>query len=161
MNQKRSKEEYIAITVAFVVAIGFFVLPQVIGFFQAEQNKIINQKELENKNMNPVEKSISVQGSGVASKKGDIVIVHYVGKLTDGTVFDSSRKRNQPFPVTLGANQVIAGWEEGLVGVSKGEKLLLTIPSEKAYGEAGYPGVIPPNATLVFEIEVIDVLVSE
>jgi FKBP-type peptidyl-prolyl cis-trans isomerase len=108
--------------------------------------------------MNPVEKNIQMKGSGVEAKKGDIVIVHYTGRLQNGAIFDSSLKRNQPFPVKLGANEVIPGWEEGLIGVSKGEKLLLTIPPEKAYGEAGYPGVIPPHSTLIFEIEVIDIL---
>ncbi len=158
MQAKQSNHEYIGIAVALIVAVGFFVFPQVISFFQTEQNKIINKKELENTNMNPVEKSTQVKGSGLEAKKGDTVVVHYTGRLQNGTIFDSSLKRKQPFPVKLGAHQVIAGWEEGLVGVLKGEKLTLTIPPEKAYGEAGYPGVIPPNSTLIFDIEIIEVI---
>ena len=96
-------------------------------------------------------------GKGPAAKKGDTLVVHYTGKLEDGTKFDSSRDRDKPFDVKLGAGQVIKGWEEGLVGMKKGGKRKLTIPSEKGYGKRGSPPKIPPDATLVFDVELIDI----
>jgi peptidylprolyl isomerase/FKBP-type peptidyl-prolyl cis-trans isomerase FkpA len=82
--------------------------------------------------------------------------VHYVGTLTDGREFDSSRKRGQPIDFKLGANQVILGWDEGITGMRVGQMRRLRIPPELAYGPRGRPG-IPPNATLVFEVELMDV----
>ena len=97
------------------------------------------------------------EGSGEGAANGNHVSVHYTGTLLDGTKFDSSHDRGQPFGVTLGAGSVIPGWEQGLLGMCKGGKRKLTIPSHLAYGERGIGGVIPPNATLVFEIEMIDI----
>ena len=87
-----------------------------------------------------------------AAKAGDNIVVNYVGTLTDGTKFDSSIDRNQPFPYTLGQNQVIQGWELELLGMKTGEERKLTIPPELAYGADGRPPTIPPNATLIFDI---------
>lgn len=96
------------------------------------------------------------EGSGPETAPGSQVTVHYTGTLTDGKVFDSSHKRGEPFgPITLGAGQVIPGWDQGLVGMRKGEKRRLTIPPSLGYGEQG-TGPIPPNATLVFEVDLID-----
>ena len=92
-------------------------------------------------------------GEGPAAKKGDRVMVHYTGWLTDGTKFDSSKDRNQLFGFNLGAGEVIAGWDQGVAGMMVGGKRKLTIPSELGYGARGAGGVIPPNATLVFEVE--------
>ncbi len=97
------------------------------------------------------------QGNGAAAKSGDTVSVHYVGTLTDGKKFDSSRDRGQPFTFTLGKGMVIKGWDQGVVGMKVGEKRKLTIPGPLAYGAAGHPPVIPPNATLVFEIEMMSI----
>ena len=97
------------------------------------------------------------QGTGEGAKAGDNIVVNYVGTLLDGTKFDSSIDRNQPFPYTLGQNQVIKGWELGLLGMKVGEKRKLTIPPELAYGEAGRPPVIPQNATLIFEIDMLGI----
>lgn len=88
---------------------------------------------------------------------GNKVQVHYSGYLTDGKMFDSSVKRNQPFEFTLGAGQVIKGWDEGIALMKVGEKCRFVIPYQLAYGEKGYPGAIPPKATLVFDVELIKV----
>lgn len=96
------------------------------------------------------------EGTGDAAKAGDKVSVHYVGSLTDGGVFDSSRARDVPFAFWVGEHQVIAGWDDGLLGMREGELRKLTIPAELAYGSEAKPG-IPPNSTLVFEVELLDV----
>jgi FK506-binding protein 1 len=104
-----------------------------------------------------VEVKILQQGNGVKPKVGDKVTVHYVGTLTDGKKFDSSRDRAQPFQFNLGKGQVIRGWDEGVAQMSIGEKSLLTCSPDYAYGAAGYPPVIPRNATLVFEVELLKI----
>lgn len=95
------------------------------------------------------------EGTGEVAKAGQTVGVHYVGTLTDGKKFDSSRDRGQPFRFRLGAGEVIQGWDLGVAGMKVGGLRKLTIPSDLGYGDAGYPGVIPPKATLVFEVELL------
>jgi len=97
-----------------------------------------------------------VVGTGREAKKGDVVEVHYTGWLTDGKKFDSSVGRG-PFSFDLGAGQVIAGWDRGVAGMKVGGKRKLTVPPELGYGSRGFPGVIPPQATLVFEVELLGV----
>ncbi len=94
-------------------------------------------------------------GTGDTCKAGDHVSMHYTGWLTNGKKFDSSIDRNDPFSFQLGVGQVIPGWDQGVEGMQVGGKRKLTIPSKLAYGEMGAGGIIPPNATLVFDVELL------
>ena len=96
-------------------------------------------------------------GPGAEATKGKRVTVHYVGTLTTGSKFDSSRDRNEGFKFTLGAGEVIKGWDEGVAGMKVGGVRKLTIPPELGYGARGFPPVIPANATLIFEVELLAV----
>lgn len=97
------------------------------------------------------------QGDGAVAQAGQTVVVHYIGWLTDGAKFDSSMDRFQPFPFPLGGGQVIRGWEEGVAGMQIGGRRQLRIPANLAYGDRGAGGVIPPGATLIFEVELLDI----
>ena len=96
-----------------------------------------------------------ITGDGDEAMPGQNVEVHYTGWLTDGTEFDSSHNRNETFKFKLGGGQVIAGWDQGVAGMKIGGSRKLTIPPEMGYGERGAGGVIPPNATLIFKVELI------
>ncbi len=105
-----------------------------------------------------LKKEIIAEGTGDRTvRNGDAVSVHYTGMFPDGAKFDSSVDRGVPFYFKVGSGMVIKGWEEGVVGMKLGEKIRLTLPPELAYGAQGAGGVIPPNATLVFEIELISI----
>ena len=118
------------------------------------ENQIINKPN--NKKME-LEITILKKGTGeIETKNGDVIAVHYTGTLEDGTKFDSSLDRGEPFSFTMGAGQVIKGWDQGTLEMKIGEKRKLVIPSELGYGEMGI-GVIPPNATLIFEIELVSI----
>ena len=109
------------------------------------------------KTVSKLEKKDQKPGTGLAAKAGDTVRVHYTGRLMNGTKFDSSLDRNEPFEFTLGQGQVIKGWDEGVVGMKKGGKRKLTIPSDMAYGKLGSPPKIPPDAPLEFDIELLEI----
>jgi FKBP-type peptidyl-prolyl cis-trans isomerase len=94
-------------------------------------------------------------GEGAAATAGQTVVVHYTGWLEDGTKFDSSKDRNRPFDFQLGAGRVIKGWDEGIAGMQIGGRRKLTIPPDLGYGEQGVGAVIPSNATLIFEVELL------
>lgn len=122
-----------------------------------QNNNSYNQKT-STENMKTLSIETIEEGSGQEAKSGDKVSVHYVGTLENGQKFDSSRDRGTPFSFTLGAGQVIRGWDLGVLGMKVGEKRKLTIPSDLAYGDAGTPGgPIPPKATLIFEVELLGI----
>lgn len=98
-----------------------------------------------------------VVGEGKAVKSGDKILIHYVGKLNDGTEFDNSYKRKEPFETTIGIGQVIKGWDQGVVGMKVKGKRKLTIPASLGYGTTGAPPKIPPNSTLIFDVELLEV----
>ena len=138
-----------------------------------ESIEVVVEEELEdveNVVINNIEESISMEeqieglvievikeGTGEAIENGKTAVMHYTGTLVDGTKFDSSLDRNEPFTFTLGAGQVIAGWDKGILGMKVGEKRKLTISPELGYGATGAGGVIPPNATLIFDVELLEI----
>ena len=135
-------------------------------FNKSKADRIKKEKENELKILKDLSKGFSKTSSGLLYKiekennshkpsNGNKVKVHYKGMLLDGTVFDSSFKRNQPIEFTLGVGQVIKGWDEGILLLGIGDKASFIIPSDLAYGASGAGGVIPPNATLIFEVELI------
>jgi FKBP-type peptidyl-prolyl cis-trans isomerase len=106
---------------------------------------------------NGVKVEVLKEGSGEEVRAGTIVLIHYTGWLTNGTKFDSSVDRNMPFETKIGVGHVIKGWDMGVIGMKPGEKRKLTIPSDFAYGPYGAGDIIPPNADLIFEVELIEV----
>lgn len=123
----------------------------------AEQKQSVNNSNNDKKSMG-LEIQTTQEGTGErVVKSGDNISVHYTGKLTDGTKFDSSVDRGTPFEFQIGQGMVIQGWEQGLLGMKVGEKRTLTIPSELGYGSRGAGNVIPPNATLIFDVELISI----
>lgn len=151
-----SKEQYIAIVVVLLVA-AFLLFGFNLGFV-GSSNVSVNQEI----KMDQLKKEVLVQGVDSPAVSGDIITVHYLGSFADGRKFDSSYDRGVPFSIPLGQGRVIQGWDQGLVGVKKGEKLKLTIPPSLGYGENGIPDgrggyIIPQNATLIFEIEVLKI----
>lgn len=108
--------------------------------------------------INGVGVEVLSDGIGEEVKAGDTVSIHYTGWLIDGTKFDSSVDRNMPFVTKIGVGQVIKGWDMGVIGMKKGEKRKLTIPSEFGYGAYGAGDVIPPDADLVFDVELLEIL---
>ena len=141
------------ITVLLLIAAGlvlFFV------FDQKQKSEPLPEETNQMADLLKIE--ILKEGTGVAAKNGDTIVVHYTGTLIDGTKFDSSLDKGEPFSFTLGAGQVIAGWDQGVLGMKVGEKRKLFIAPELAYGAQGAGGgIIPPNAPLIFEVELLEI----
>jgi FKBP-type peptidyl-prolyl cis-trans isomerase len=160
----------IAVALAVVVALGFlFFGPAVFAPFtppDAASTSTTTPLSMEDSSVPPVDQSQplpteltgmdAVVGTGDEAVAGKTVTVHYVGMLPDGTVFDASQSRG-PFTFTLGAGQVIRGWDEGVAGMKVGGKRRLIIPPAYGYGAGGVPGAIPGNATLIFDVELLEV----
>jgi FKBP-type peptidyl-prolyl cis-trans isomerase len=135
-----------------LVALGVFILA-VLAYFAFQS---FNKPEQNTTSSGLVIEDLEI-GTGAEAKAGDTVSVHYTGTLTTGEKFDSSLDRGTPFSFTLGSGGVIKGWDEGVAGMKVGGKRKLTIPPELGYGAGGNPPVIPGNATLIFEIELMEI----
>lgn len=163
--KKLSQKQLIAVLVSLVVITLFFAGSFVLQSMVYSQSEVSINKEISmDTNNTSFSSSVSgfevedlVVGTGVEATPGKVIVVNYRGALTDGQVFDSSYERGQPFSFTLGAGQVISGWDKGFAGMKVGGKRRLIIPSDMGYGPSGVPNVIPPNATLIFEVELLDV----
>ncbi len=144
-----------------IIIIVVLVLIVALGAFFAFQKSKTNPTAIGGGNMTTTQSGLQYQdlvvGTGAEAMAGKSVTVHYTGTLQDGTKFDSSVDRNQSFSFTLGAGQVIPGWDEGVAGMKVGGKRKLVVPPNLAYGAQGYPPVIPANATLTFDIELLEV----
>ena len=149
-TEKRNANIIIAAIVIMVIALTIIFWPRTKEYLYDEEEMYMKAST------GVMYKDIKI-GKGDEALLGSTVVVHYNGYLTDGTKFDSSRDKGEPFEFTLGQGEVIEGWDNGVFGMKVGGKRQLVIPPELGYGEAGAGGVIPPNATLVFVVELLDV----
>ncbi len=160
-----AKNVYIAVAVAIVVVVAFLVL----GLFgmsggtttppttTGNAQELLNQISASGK-VDSLQIITTAEGTGLGAKAGDTVTVNYTGVLPDGTVFDSSRAEGRsPISFALGTGYVIQGWDQGLLGMKVGERRILAIPGALAYGAAGRPPVIPPDSTLIFDVEMVSI----
>ena len=143
--------------VIIVIVLGSSILDKRTKPTNTQTVTVEEGKEVENSNMGDLKIEDIKVGEGSEVIEGNEVSVHYTGTLTDGKKFDSSLDLGQPFSFTVGERQVIEGWDKGLLGMKVGGKRKLTIPPEMGYGAQGAGGDIPPNSTLVFEIELLEI----
>jgi len=142
----------VIVAVLVIAAVAFFIIQGITGKEEAIETSpdmVTTASGLQYQDL--------VIGQGEEAMVGDTVSVHYTGWLEDGTKFDSSVDRGQPFEFTLGLGKVIQGWDEGVAGMKEGGKRKLVIPPDLGYGSSGAGGVIPPNATLIFEVELLEI----
>lgn len=146
--------------IAVVLAIAVIILGTIYFMNSGDNTSNTNTSNPTNSPAATEETTLKIEdvevGTGVEVKSGDTITAHYTGTLTDGTQFDSSVGKT-PFTTQIGVGNVIQGWDQGIVGMKVGGKRKLTIPGSLAYGERGSPPVIPPNATLIFDIELLEV----
>ena len=156
---KKTYLTIILVIILIIIIAGIYIFSQK-NKMSEPQNQNQNQQIQSTSNIKDIQGmkvEILKEGTGEPAKSGDTVSVHYVGTLENGTKFDSSIDRGEPFSFTLGENRVIQGWELGVLGMKVGEKRKLIIPSNLAYGNQAVGGVIPANATLVFEVELLKI----
>src|SRR3989344_4584750 len=157
-----------SVLITIIVLLGIVVIGAIYFLMKAPNGNPVgntpSSNTMNNQNNQPasfdiqgMKVEILKQGTEPSAKSGDSVTVNYVGTLENGTKFDSSIDRNTPFTFPLGGGRVIKGWDLGIVGMKIGEKRKLTIPAELGYGVLGFPPVIPSNATLIFEVELLKI----
>ena len=147
--KKLSRNEWIAVVIGIFVVGFFFIFGQsLLSFFNSNTSSEAQNSRLMKQDI--------VVGVGETAETGNMVVVHYTGKFVDGTVFDSSVSRNEPFQFVLGSGQVIKGWDEGIAGMRVGGKRILSVPPDLGYGLQDY-GPIPGGSTLIFEVELLKV----
>ena len=151
-----SKSFFISLLIG-IAALGIFIY-FIFGFNQTAPSQTMQQTELTVPKTEATDLKVedTKVGEGEEVESGDTIVIHYKGTLTDGTKFDSSYDRGEPYETQIGVGQVIQGWDLGVVGMKIGGKRKLTIPPSLGYGEQG-SGAIPPNSTLIFEVELIDI----
>lgn len=159
--RKLSQAEWIAVVAGILIVIGAFYYSRTVNMFTEDAGAVLSEvvSSEEDAALGQSTEFMTEnirKGNGAVAQTGDTLVVHYTGRLESGVVFDSSAGR-APFSFTLGAGEVIAGWDQGLVGMQVGGERRLTIPPELGYGSRAV-GPIPPNSTLVFEVELIDIV---
>lgn len=153
-----SKNSFYTVGIIFIIFIGlYFFLSQPPANLDNSSNSPLSVIPTTSKTMEKLKIEDIKIGTGPEVKSGDTVTIHYSGTLEDGTKFDSSYDRKTPFETQIGVGQVIKGWDEGVPGMKVGGKRKLTIPPELGYGSSGAGDVIPPNATLIFEVELVSI----
>ncbi len=154
-------KKIIIFSVIFLIFLGACNTQKKLSKQDPEQQKIKEYLKTNKIKAKPTESGLyyieTQEGTGEQAHKGDVVRVHYTGKLLDGTKFDSSYDRNEPFEFKLGAGQVIKGWDEGIGYMKEGGKATLIIPSKLGYGNRAVGGVIPANSTLIFDVELVEI----
>lgn len=148
----------IVVVVVVGVALGYFLIMANPSTQKSTTTTPTESRAMDTNSNNPEFKVEDIEvGNGREVKSGDTVVMHYTGTLTDGTKFDSSLDRGTPFETQIGVGRVIQGWDEGVPGMKIGGKRKLTIPPDMGYGAGGAGDAIPPNATLIFEVELLDI----